>query len=204
MEELIHSARYELWQLTLTNWLNNEVLTPRWWGLVISLAVMYFVWWRLLDKSRVIEIMLYGSLVSVMAGFTDIVGITTASWQYNVRLFPIGVPVFPLDYSVVPLSLMVAYQFTSNWRSYVLASILASSFYGVFTSILEATRILSSFHWGPLWAFTEGMTYSFIARFVILWLKSLSLSHQSQVKKQFSIIPQPAIKPIDNQNDEDK
>lgn len=204
MEQVIHLARIELWQLNLTNWLNNEVLSPRWWGLIAFLAITYIVWWKLLDKARIIEVILFGSLVSVMATFTDIVRISTASWQYNVRLFPITVAVFPLDYSVIPIALMLAYQFTSRWTSYILASIIASAYYGVVTFAMEATGIISSYNWNPYWAFTEGMVYSLIARFVVLWMKNLNLSYQFQEQREFPVVLQPAMKPANSPENEEK
>lgn len=195
MEQVIHLARIEFWKLNLTNWLINEVLSPGWWALIVFLAITYIVWWKLLDKARIMEVILFGSLVSIMAAFTDIVGISTASWQYNVRLFPITVAVFPLDYSVIPIALMLAYQFTSKWTAYILASIVASVYYGVVTSVMEATGIISSYYWSPYWAFIEGMVYSFTARFALLWMKNLTLSYQSLEKQKFSVVPQPAMKP---------
>lgn len=196
MEQILHATRLELWQMSYAHWLNSELFSLRWWGLVIFLVLIYAVWWRLLDKARILEIILFGSLVSVMAAFTDIVGLSSGAWQYNVRLFPISPAPFPLDFSVIPIGLMLAYQYSDNWRSYTLAALAASGLYALDTAVMEAVGILASYYWNPAWAFVESMTYAAIVRAVIIAMKNLAASSRpASPVAPVALVPRPALKP---------
>jgi hypothetical protein len=46
--------------------MENGTVQHRWWGIVALMVIAYAVWWKLVDKSRLSHLLLFGSLVTVM------------------------------------------------------------------------------------------------------------------------------------------
>ncbi len=145
---MLHQLRLELWGLTLTRYLNEELFSYQWWGIVALLLVSYTIWWRLVDRTRLAEILLYGSFVAVTAAVIDIAGVTAALWQYNYRLFPILPAPFPFDYTVLPILAMLAYQYSRTWGKYVVLSALGAAVFSfVVLPLFQTAGIITLFNW---------------------------------------------------------
>lgn len=195
--QVFHQYRIAIWDMTYNHYLTSELLTPAWWGIVAMLVAFYAVWLRLLDKTRVLEILLFGSFVSVAAAFIDIAGTTAALWHYDVRLFPILPAPFPFDFTVAPILLMLVHQYSDSWARYSLWNIIASAIAGLgitplFVYLGIKTMYVSSFYHFIL-TFVVGM----VARWIILWV--MRVQESSRPKAVHSSIPtvavQPAFKP---------
>lgn len=201
--ETLHQARVQLWDLTYTHYLNQELLSPSWLGVVAMMIIFYIIWLRIVDKSRLIEILLYGSLVSVMAAFIDIVGTTMAFWHYNVRLFPIMPAPFPFDYTVVPILLMLSYQFSKTWNSYLGWSTLSSGFFAFGISpLFQVLGIKSYYNFSFLYFFILMLVIAIIAKWVTMSLLTIQEKDKKMEYSHSSINePQPAFKPHPEDND---
>lgn len=200
----IQDLKIRLWELVYADWYQNELFSASWWGLVIGSLLIYAVWLRVLDKKRIIEILLFGSLVTVMATFTDVYATQANTFSYNIQILPTAPALFPLDFIMIPVPLMIAYQYGHRWSNYLVTAGIASAFYAfVITPILVANGILTMYRWSYLWAFAEGMSYAVIAKSALTYLKTLSISEQRDRIQTF--IAQPAMKPdSDNDNNHNK
>lgn len=127
MQKSLYELHMEYWGQLYKHWVSEEVLSFAWFFNIAFLLVFYVVWIKLVDKRRLRDLLLFGSLIAVVATFLDIVAVTIGLWEYKVRLFPLGTAPFPFDFTIIPILYMLVLQYTSTWRSYLTGSLLASS-----------------------------------------------------------------------------
>lgn len=124
----------ELNQMTIENWQNNFVFTGEWWILLVLSIVPWFLWWGILDKKRILEILLFGLFVIIITSFLDVLGWNFSQWYYPNTLLALCTPLFPMNYSLFPVFYMLIFQYFSKWKSFLVAAIIMSA---VFSFILE-------------------------------------------------------------------
>ena len=138
-EKSLYELKMELWSQSYKHWVTKEFLSFPWFFNIAFLLVLYVVWIKLVDKRRLRDLLLFGSLIAVAATFMDIIAVTTGLWHYNVRLFPISPAPFPFDFTVIPIFYMLVMQYTSTWRGYLIGSLIAS---GTFSFIVAPVYVL--------------------------------------------------------------
>lgn len=152
-----------------------------------------------------IEILLFGSFATVMSTLFDLWGISAARWQYNIGLLPFQLAPFPFDYSVVPILLMLSYQYSSNWLTYIINSSLSSAIISfVIGPLFQYSGIMSYFDWNFIYFFLANIAMAAIARIAILLI--LNIVNSSRIENADAIydpIAQPATKPLPNKDDND-
>ncbi len=197
--EQFHQLQLQIWDITWNRYLAEELLSPRWWGLLIFLLAIYVLWLMLLDKSRALEIVLFGSFVAVQAVMVDIAGFSRGLWQHNIRLLPVVPGVFPLDFTVVPILLMLAHQYGHTWSRYLAWSALASLLFSFGISpAFQYFDIKAYYNWHFAYfvilmmavALTSRLTIELIVRTVRTHARTRSFA------SRFSPLPQPAAKPL--------
>ncbi|HWR44021.1 hypothetical protein [Sporomusa sp.] len=82
--DMIHQSRFELWGYQLTEWRMN-LFTIRWWFVITIIAIAYAIWWKYVDKSRLTQILLFGSFIAVFMAIMDDAGASAAFWVYSVK-----------------------------------------------------------------------------------------------------------------------
>lgn len=164
------------------------------------LVIFYAVWIKLLDKKRLLEILLFGSFVSVMVVFINIAGTTRALWQLNIRLFPILPAPFPFDFSIVPILLMLAYQYSDSWAKYIGWNALAIAAPVFAIAPLYQSLGIQSVYIGPAFSYILLFAVGLIGRWAILAV----LRIESRARQHTAYSPshqgtaQPAFKPRKN------
>lgn len=201
--ETIHQLRLQLWNISYSDYLNQALFSYQWWGIVALLIIFYILWWKLVDKTRLIEILLFGSFVTVMSTLFDLWGISAARWQYNIGLLPFQLAPFPFDYSVVPILLMISYQYSSSWLTYIINSSLSSAFISfVVGPLFRYFGIMSYFDWNFIYFFLANIAMAAMARIVILLILQTVESSRTEntTANGYNSIAQPATKPLPNKN----
>lgn len=202
--ESIYEIKNMLWPQLYAHWVNQELFTFAWWVTVIFLIACYIIWWKLLDKSRLVELLLFGSLLAVMSAIVDTVADNLMLWQYTVKIFPFTPGFFPYHLTLAPITLMMVYQYTNNWRKYFIATVFTAVIYcfviaPVFVAIGEV-RLLK---WNHGYTFITFLARAVIARWIIILCKNIQGSYQRQSEASHSFWPicQPTAKPLDKQDD---
>ncbi|QJW47653.1 hypothetical protein HA075_18900 [bacterium BFN5] len=201
--EMIYATKNLLWSQLYTSWITEELFSFPWWFSVVSLIISYIIWWKLLDKSRLVELLLFGSLVAVMSIIIDTVADNLTLWQYKVKIFPFTPGFFPYHLSLAPLMLMLVYQYTNHWRSYVISTVFAGLIYcfvmiPTFVFIGEAQL----YKWNHGYTFITFTARAMIGRWILMLCKHIQSSYQDQ-KEDFQstwLMSQPVLKvPPDNE-----
>ncbi|HEY5560312.1 MAG TPA: CBO0543 family protein [Clostridiaceae bacterium] len=117
----IVKARILVRDLNLKHWLGTNVFSLVWWFMVISFLIAWFVWWKLVNKSRFAEIVTYGLLVAMVSIILDIIGTSNVIWGYPNMLVPLAPPMFYADMCSMPVIYMLIYQYFRSWKSFIIA-----------------------------------------------------------------------------------
>lgn len=164
----ISKANDAMNKLITKRWLSEELFTIRWWALVGFLVISYVLCFKLLDKKRLVELLLYGSLISVFCVVIDIFLTNRNLFVYEVRLFPMLPSIFIYDITALPLYFMVLYQHITSWKKYPVAITLASLMMGyAFTPLMVKLGYLKFINWSYTRAFLIIVFIGFLAKAVV-------------------------------------
>ncbi len=197
--EMFHQLQLQIWNITWNRYITEELFSNRWWGSLIFLLVLYVIWLKLLDKARAFEIILFGSFVAVQAVMVDILGFSMGLWQHNIRLLPAIPGVFPIDFTVVPILLMLAHQYSSTWSTYIAWSVLASLVFSFGISpVFQFFDIKAYYNWHFAYFVFLMMVVAIISRGVIQFIKRMVQANADRCSSVNvrSLSPQPAAKPL--------
>jgi hypothetical protein len=119
----------QLRKLWLDYWTQEVVFTYQWWIMIFTLLIPFYLWWKLVDKTRISEISLVGLLVSCIAYILDQIGSSLGFWTYPFTLTPLERDLWAVaDFSVMPFFYMMLYQWFPKWKAYILGLIIFSLF----------------------------------------------------------------------------
>lgn len=168
MEEII-KLQQQLTTLNYQHWLKEELFSWVWWLGVFSMVVFPLVWWKLVDKKRVLEIGFFGSLICITALYLDVVGSEYLLWFYAIRIIPQTAFLCPVDFVCYPVAMMLLYQKYNKWRQYLVASTVAAA---IFAFVIEPLDVLIGQYVLISWRFIYSFPiYILIAVFCKLLVK---------------------------------
>lgn len=122
MHEAFTKARVEVWLTdTLWHW--------QWWLLVALIFLPWVVWWKLVDKRRITELFLFGMLILITSSWMDELGTELQLWFYPFKPIPWYPQLFPINFSVLPVTYMLIYQWCPRWRLYLIGMAIMAGLY---------------------------------------------------------------------------
>ena len=113
-------------QLSIEHWVKYEVFTWQWCIGIACVVIPLLLWWKLVDRRRILEIMAFGFLINILATFLDVTGSELVLWNYTIRILPQIPLLFPVDYILVPIIYMLIYQRYQAWKQFLLASTIVA------------------------------------------------------------------------------
>lgn len=198
----IRDMRIQLHDLVYASWREN-LFTSRWFLLVGLVIAMYTIWWILVDRTRLRTLLLYGSLVAVTRVILDItVAINLGRWVYAVSLLPIAPDIFIHDLTITPLTYIMVYQYSHNWKQFWIANLIGSSF--IFYGLLPLFEYLKIFRGFPDWTLTDSFLVIFcsagVMRAIMLQIEKIEAKARGKGRyaKAASLVAQPAMKHEDD------
>lgn len=124
---LLYNAHMAFTQLRIEHWLQNNLYSWQWYFLLAMLVIPWIVWWKLVDKKRLVPIIAIGLMVLSTANWMDQVGVEFGWWTYPYKTIPIFPQMIPVNYSMLPVGYMLLYQWYTPWRSYMVAATVLSA-----------------------------------------------------------------------------
>jgi len=124
--ELI-KARTVCRDLSIEHWLKYELFTWVWWLNLFFTVVPLVIWYKVVDKRRIKEIVIFGLLITIQASFLDVMGSELVLWIYPIRLIPQSMILFPADFIFLPVALMFVYQYYTRWKDFLIAAAVVSA-----------------------------------------------------------------------------
>ncbi|MDF2570132.1 MAG: hypothetical protein K0R55_1736 [Sporomusa sp.] len=193
------------WNILYSRWLREELFSPSWLVIIGTMAVSYVVLFLLIDKSRIREIIFYGSLLAVSFGYIDVVGTNTGLWAYKTHFLPFSPSLFPFTYTVHPIVHLLVYQYAHSWQSFAIWNTIASGFFAFIAHPFYVwTNVIWFGKWNYMYSFILGLVDTFFIRAIVIWLANIEQKHSTQTSRA-ALFPalQPAMKQL-NKDDEEK
>lgn len=169
------------------------------------LVIVYTVWLKLVDTSRLRDLLLLGSLSAVGFLIADIIlmgyfGVA----EYKIRPIMLEPPIFIVSVTKAPILYMLVQQYTSSWKSYALWDGIGTAV--IAFGLLPAYSLLGIYqlhHWNYFYQFLLMFTDGMVARALLLWVISLEQGHpaSSRVAQVFPGLQPAASKPLHDDND---
>ncbi|AGK54614.1 CBO0543 family protein [Bacillus sp. 1NLA3E] len=173
-QEKINQAKALLHKLVLEDWKTSDLFSPKWFGTVGFILLSYFICFKLLDKRRFTQILLFGSLLTVSITVVDLFGTQFGRWTYLTRVFPIVPSLFFFDFTIIPLYYMLVYQYSSTWKSFAIwNAILAGIISFAFFPILTALKMFELNNWKYIYFFSIIYAMAFFCRGAVWFILSV-------------------------------
>lgn len=134
----------------IDNWIDTDFNTFSWWFQIALAVISIAIWWRLVDRKRLLELIFYGFTVQALAIWLDEAGYELGLWYYPVDLIPIFPPSTAIDYVMLPVIYALIYQYCRSWKAFIPATILMG---GIFSFALEPLLSKFGFYVIIKWSF---------------------------------------------------
>jgi len=157
----------------MTYWLNEVLFSSGWWILFISTIALLIIWILIVDKKRILEIITYGLMVSMIGLIGDIIGISLLLWEYPIALIhtPQLLEVHDIQ---MPIIYMAIYQYFQKWKSFfIAAAILAFVFGLILEPILVWLGIYEPYAWKPVYGLIPYFIIAVVLKWIVHQLKKL-------------------------------
>ena len=181
---LIHQLRLQLWDLLYSQW-KEHLFSAQWWFIVVIMAISYALWWKYVEKPRLLEILLFGCFISVARTIYEDLGVSMGFWTFPVRLVPLGISLFLNDLTVVPLTYMLVYQYSVSWKRFMIWSAIAEGIIAfIFHPLLSMLSIYKAWNWSNVYSFFIMMVIAVVMRAIMLAILQILHKYQAErVKK---------------------
>ena len=118
----------------IDRWLAEDFLRLRWWVLIVFYIVCAVVWWKLLDKRRLKEILLFTAMAYIAVLTINEYGQELILWDYPTDIIPFFPPLSSVNLLLLPSIYSLIYQRFSVLKTYFPAMLVATA---VFCFVLE-------------------------------------------------------------------
>lgn len=189
-------------KLSYHHWITKELFSVQWFIILGVILSIYAVWLKYLDKSRVKDLLLFGSLSSVGFLIADIIlGSYFGFTSHKVDLFPFKPSIFIVSITITPVLFMLVYQYCSSWRNYTIWLVICTAVLSYGLAPLYIKLGILEYHkgWNHSISFLRTFADGMIARAMLMALTSLeqknSVSHRTN--HNFYRLHPATAKPLD-------
>ena len=128
-QEAIIETQKKLTEMRKQYWHHHDLFSPQWWFVLTITIIPWIIWWFLVDRTRIKQIWLFGSLLTILIIHLDDIGSELGLWTYHYQLFRVIPRLNPVDISVLPVLHMLVYQYFTKWKPFIIANIITALLY---------------------------------------------------------------------------
>lgn len=178
--EVIAAIEFQLTHMRIDEWLHHDLFAWQWWLMLAVLIIPWFFWWKKVDRTRLMEIILLGMMVFIISSYLDAVLSELGLWVYHYWIIPLWPRLIAADWSVLPLTYMFIYQkYGSSWRVFITAMTITSALYSfVGESFLIWIGVYELHGWQHYYSFPIYLGIGVLVK----WLTGLMKSSQEQTR----------------------
>lgn len=147
----VYEAKDKLMEAMLRHWYFDDLRKWTWWLSLVLTIIPLIIWWKIVDRKRLLEITVYGLLANITATFLDVIGSELVLWSYPDRLLPNLPRLLPIDYVVVPVAYMLIYQYFPKWKDFVIAMTVLSLIFSFVAEPLLVLLNMYELHYWQYW-----------------------------------------------------
>jgi hypothetical protein len=167
----IIDKQHQLSQIRISDWINREVFSFQWWLLVAVLIIPWIIWWKCVDRKRLLEITLFGAIISIISFCLDSTLTELTLWGYQYKIFPVWPILMSVDFSMIPVSFMFVYQYFRETKKFIIAmAVVAAVFAFIAEPLLVWIGIYRLYKWEYFYSFPVYIVMGIFVRWLVLRL----------------------------------
>lgn len=158
----------QMYKLDYNHYFNVTLFSLKWWILLLIMILIIIIFCKLVDKKRLIVILLVGSLTGILVFLINSIGLEMSLWTYPMQLFELDVATSEIEIIIIPIVFMLLYQYVNEWTKYIIALILISAIgafvvepFGVLIGVYELLN------WKYLHSFFVFICIGLIIKFIV-------------------------------------
>lgn len=163
--EDLYQKQVELKEVDIEHWKHDDVFSANWWILLLVMLTTWTICWKIVDRKRMLPVLLYGAFAALSSSFLDVLGTSMALWGYPDRLFPLIPPFFIFDFVTLPVVLMWIYQKYEDWKRFLIAATIVSAVFAFcFEPFLEWRGMYRLHHWEYYYSFPIYIVFASVVK----------------------------------------
>jgi hypothetical protein len=166
----------------IDEWLREDVFQLKWWFLLGMLIFAAVAWWKLLDRARLPEIILYAVLATIGIIGIDEYGEELTAWAYPTEISPIFSIFTTINLAAVPIVFSLIYQRFKTWSSFTGATLVMA---GILSFVFEPALTWGGFFQLLTWKYYYSFAVYIILALLIRWVVVKIFVIAEQAKKRF-------------------
>lgn len=178
------SAEVEVQKLltsaSIEEWLRQDLFQTKWWLLLGITMFAFFIWWRLLVKTRLPEVVLYAVLMMIVMMGVDEYGEELVLWDYPIDILPIFPVITATNLLFLPLAFSLVYQNSRTLKSFARNAVLTAA---LVSFVLEPGMALGGYYQLLKWKYYYSFPVYIAAAFFVRWTVVQVFSIAEQAKK---------------------
>jgi len=179
--EVVEKAQHNAIDLNIQYWIEHSVFTFQWWLLIIVFIGPWIIWWRLVDKKRLVEISLFGFILMIAVVLLDDLGVSLKLWSYPIQIIPMIPRLVAIDQGIIIVAHMLVFQYCLRWRSFLIVNIIMAI---VFSYIAEPITVWLSIYKLTNWKYSYSLPI-YVLKAVLIRLaveKAFTISKKASSK----------------------
>ena len=191
---------------TYSRWVTEELFSISWLIITATLFLACVLLVKLIDRSRLREILLFGSILAFLCGYTDVIATEYGLWEYKTHIVPLKSSMFPFSFTMPPIFHMLSYQYGNRWRNFAVLNTIVAAFFAFMAHPFYVWMdVLWIGNWNYLYSFLYLMFVPLGVRAIVAWIMNIEQEHAIKARHTSSFpVLQPAMKPINNPSDKEK
>lgn len=159
----------------------QHLFSYQWWLLVSATIAVSIVWCKLVNKKQISETLILGMFIAILSSIFDMLGRNYQSWKYAISIhWAMSAPTLPFDMILIPFGYMLCYQYTSNWKSFSIITVIISAVnsFGSET-IFRWLGIYKPLTWQPIYSLPIYISMALLGRWMVKNI--IAIEKQSQI-----------------------
>lgn len=111
-----------------SNWHQHDLWSFQWWLLLVFLIVPWFIWWKYVDRKRLLEISMVGALILIITSYLDTTLSELGLWSYNYLVHAAWPRLITANFTLLPIAYMFVYQYFREWNKFFAAMVILGAF----------------------------------------------------------------------------
>ncbi len=171
--------KYQYNQAQLDNWIHDDLHKWTWWLNLVAVIVPILILRKIIDRKRLLEILVFGFLVALFATFLDAIGTSLMLWDYPDRFLPISPRLLPVDFIAIPFIFMLIYQYCLSWLKFLIIDIIVAFIFSfVLEPLLVWLNLYIMLNWHYYWSFPIYIAIPILVRLITTKIVSQDLNYK--------------------------
>lgn len=172
--EKIQNFLYKLEKMKSEYWIHHDLFSFQWWLLLFILIVPWLLWWKYVEQDRIKDILLFGTLLMILIGFLDDIGVHYNLWSYPYKLTPLIPRLIAIDYGIIIVAHMTVYQYFKDWKLFLIVNIIMAT---VFSFVCEPITVWLGIYRLDNWKYVYSLPIYVLKAIFVKWIVDVRLTN---------------------------